>query len=333
MTQPASVPSTPTPGAPPVGVRTGGRAEAPLRQPALAVTVLAGAVILTGVIELLLLPLQGPFEAMQYVVQGFYLVMVPVSLAFSASVLWLLAASGNARVDERRLSRQPLLMLGLLVLSALVFPAGQLLALFLRMLGVGDDTAVGYGLRTAIGNLFTSGGTMLLTAIIGMLALLLLRRPHRAEQTHRIPVGPVPVAVVLLITALLLAGIVPLQNLGPQWAALDWEVLQALHSLLTVAKGLLAALLVLTMGLLLALTAGRTRKVLWAGFIAYWVTQLLTVVLIRAFVFQMLSGAAAGGDWFTPVAGMVDVLGTLLLAATSVVVIVLLARRSQIPRS
>lgn len=333
MTQPAHVPSTPTPAAPPVGVRAGARAEAPLRRPALAVIVLAAAVILAGVIELLLLLLQSQSEALQYVIQGYYLVLVLVSLAFSASVLWLLAASGIARVDERRVSRLPLLMLGLLTLSALVSPAGQLLALLLRVLGVGDDTAVGYGLRNAIGTLFTSGGTMLLTAIIGVLALLLLRRPQRAERTLRIVVGPVPVAVVLLITALLLAGIVPLQRLGLQWTALDWEVLQALQSLLTVAKGLLAALLVLTMGLLLALTAGRTRTVLWAGFIAYWVTQLLTVVLIRAFVFQMLSGAAADGGWFTPVAGTVDAIGALLLAATAVVVIVLLARRSQIPGS
>ena len=55
MTPPTPAPSTPTPSAQPVGAR----AEAPLRRPALAVTVLAGTVVLTGVIELLLQLLQS----------------------------------------------------------------------------------------------------------------------------------------------------------------------------------------------------------------------------------------------------------------------------------
>ena len=325
MTPPTPAPSTPTPSAQPVGAR----AEAPLRRPALTVTVLAGAVVLTGVIELLLQLLQSQLEWMQYVVQGSYLVLVPVSLAFGASVLWLLAASGITRVDARRVSRLPLLMLGLLALSALLAPAGQLLALLLRLIGVGDESAVGYGLRTSIGAGLTSGGTILLTVIIGVLALrLLLKRPPRAEGTLRIPVGPVPVAVALLITALLLAASVPIQNVISSWIALDWEALQILFSLLTVTKGLLAALLVLAMGLLLALTAGRTRRVLWAGFIAYWVTRVLAAVLVRIFVFQMLSGAATDGGWLTPVAWTADVIGALMLAATAVVVIVRLVPRA-----
>ena len=324
MTPPTPAPSTPTPSAQPVGAR----AEAPLRRPALAVTVLAGTVVLTGVIELLLQLLQSQLEWMQYVVQGSYLVLVPVSLAFGASVLWLLAASGITRVDAWRVSRLPLLMLGLLALSALLAPAGQLLALLLRLIGVGDESAVGYGLRTSIGAGLTSGGTILLTVIIGVLALLLLKRPPRAERTLRIPVGPVPVAVALLITALLLAASVPIQNVISSWIALDWEALQILFSLLTVTKGLLAALLVLAMGLLLALTAGRTRRVLWAGFIAYWVTRVLAAVLVRIFVFQMLSGAATDGGWLTPVAWTADVIGALMLAATAVVVIVRLVPRA-----
>lgn len=338
MTQPPPVPSAPSPSdpspsAPSVGTRVGARAGAPLRRPALCVIVLAAAVILTSAIEPLLLLLQSRLESMQYVVQGFYLVRVSVSLAFGASVLWLLAASGIARVDERRVSRLPLLMLGLLTLSALLFPATQLLALLMELVGVGDDTASGYGLRYAIVTLLTSGGTILLALVIGVLALLMLKRPQRAERTLRILVGAVPVAVVLLVTALLLAASVPMQGLTHRWMGLDWEVLQALQTLLTVAKGLLAALLVLTMGLLLALTAGRMRKVLWAGFIAYWVTQVLITVLVRIFVFQMLSGAAGDGEWLAPVSGTVEVIGALLLAVTAVVVIVLLARRARIPTS
>lgn len=339
MSYSAPVPSDPTPSGPapsspaPSSQCVGARAGAPLHGPALAVTVLAAAVILTGVLELSLLLAQGRFEVMQYVLQGFYLIMVPVSLAFGASVLWLLAASGTARVDERRVSRLPLLMLGLVVLSALLFPASQLLALFLKLIGVGDGSAVGYGLRYAIVHLLTSGGTILLTLVIGVLALVLLRRPQQAERTLRLPVGPAPAAATLLITALLLAGSVPVQYLLSSGTTLDWDVLQTLQGLLTVAESLLGALLLLTMGLLLALTAGRLRKVLWAGFIAYWVTRVLTVVLMRAFVFQVLSGAGTDGDWLTPATATFEVIGALLLAATAVVVIMLLARRSRIPRS
>lgn len=336
MTQPppappsptAPTPSAPTPPASPVGPER----AATLRRPALAVTVLAAAVILLHVIELVLLALQGLVESMPYLVQGYYLILLAANLAFVASVLWLLAASSMARVDARRVSRLPLLMLGLLTLSGLLMPAGQLLSVLLQLIGVGGDDAVGYGLRNLIGTLVNTGGTVLFTLLIGVLGLLLMR-PQRAERTVRIPVGPVPLAVMLLVTALLLAAAAPMQSVISSWIALDWGLLQAIFALHAAARGLLATLLVLFMGLLLAVTAGTSRRILWAGFIAYMAAQVVSSVLVRLFMFQMLSGTVPEGEWLAPATAVVEVIGALLLATTAVVVLVLRARGSRTPRS
>ncbi|GAA4522119.1 hypothetical protein GCM10023160_09990 [Brachybacterium paraconglomeratum] len=342
MTQPppappsptAPTPSAPTPSAPtPPASPVGPERAATLRRPALAVTVLAAAVILLHVIELVLLALQGLVESMPYLVQGYYLILLAANLAFVASVLWLLAASSMARVDARRVSRLPLLMLGLLTLSGLLMPAGQLLSVLLQLIGVGGDDAVGYGLRNLIGTLVNTGGTVLFTLLIGVLGLLLLMRPQRAERTVRIPMGPVPLAVMLLVTALLLAVAAPMQSVISSWIALDWGLLQAIFALHAAARGLLATLLVLFMGLLFAVTAGTSRRILWAGFIAYMAAQVVSSVLVRLFMFQMLSGTAPEGEWLAPATAVVEVIGALLLATTAVVVLVLRARGSRTPRS
>lgn len=57
------------------------------------------------------------------------------------------------------------------------------------------------------------------------------------------------------------------------------------------------------------------------------------VVLVRVYVFPLMSGAATDSGWLAPVSGLTEVLGALLLAATAVVVIVLRARRSRAPQS
>lgn len=324
MTQPAPTPSGSS--TPPAR----GRARSPLRWPAVAVTVLAAAVVLTSVIEVALLLLQSRIEVAPYLIQVLYLIAIPVGLAFSAAVIWLLSASS---LGGRRVSRLPLLALGLLVLSVLLSPVVLLLTTLLEQLGVGGDGVVGFEVRYTIATVLTNAATILLTVAIGVIALvLLLRRPQPDARTARLPLGPVPVAVVLLIGALLSTGIMALQFVLPgMLTSAGSNAQMTSFTLLTTVQGLLSALLLLTVGVLIALTAGWTRKVLWGGLGLYWLTKLLISVLVRISTFRVLSGAVGVASWLTPTYTALDVIGGLALAATAVVVIVLLRRRRAQP--
>jgi hypothetical protein len=315
MTQPGSAPPAPVP------------ARRPLRAPALAVLVLAAAAILTDAIALVLELVPSDAVVMQYVMQGFHLVLVVVGLLTVAAVLWLLAAS---RAGERRAGALALVALGLLTLSALLAPAAQLLTLLLQLGGVGGVGPGGYGVRSQISSVLTTAGGILLALALGVLALMLLLRPRLAERTAQVPVGPVPLAIVLLVTALGLAALGPLQGVLLDALTAGGGGVLTVSALLTTVRTLLAALLVPVLGLLLALTGGRVHVLLWAGFGGWALSQVVTAVLLRLYVLRLLGGAATDGQGLFLASGVVEVVGALLPAAAAAAVLGLgSARRSR----
>lgn len=293
-----------------------------LRRAALAVGVLAvlaaGAETMRVVLEIL----QGASVVMVVVSSGAHLIAALVETALVIAVLALVRAGS---LEDRRVLRVSLLALGLITLAQLAAPLAQLIGTILGLIVSDGSSSSGYGLRYGVSTLLSSGGAIVMFLGLGVLALVLLQRASPPTRSVRLPVGPAIPALVLLVAALAAAAAVPLQGLALRFSDLDLDLLLAVNSLFAIVLLLMVALITLCAGLVIALAPVGARRALWVGLGLLWSTQLLGVVLLRAYATALTSGPGGGAEWILGAHMVLGILGPVLLALCVVVALVLLA--------
>lgn len=313
MSQPPAGPAPSAPQSPTAGN---------LRQPALAVAILALLVLLARALHQVLMVAEDAAAAMPYIVQAFYLVTNPLSFLLAAAVIWLLQ---RARRPDGRIGLRPLLAFALLVILELLAPVWTvgyaLLDLVPEMSGAPGSMAVVVSTLSLL-------STMALTLAIGIIGVLVLVRPSADRREVRIPLSPGPLALVLLVVAVVTLALIPITGLVNSTFAYTSTV----GSLIAAGVGTLAtlaqALLVPVAGLLVAVTTGRPRLLAWIALGVNWLSWFGVSLTIRIMIFQLMASPGfTSTELWGLLQGIVQGLGAFVVAVIAVVLLVMLLRR------
>lgn len=321
-TPPPPAPGASPPGTPasPVPAQSPLVGSAPLRGPARAVLALAAVSVLLRIIQEILLVLISHGMALEVLYQAQFLVSIPVWFLLGAAVIWLVQASRTRSGAGLR----PLLALVLFTLGNLLDPVWQVLSAALTL---APPTGPGVDLVNTVLPAGTLGADLLVRIAVGLVALVILLRPAAAERPVRMRVGPLPLALALLVLALGAAI----------WAALSTVIYSladggALDIVIQfgvpMVASLLDTLIVLTAGLLIVTATGAVRRAGWTGLALFWLSKIVIVLVIRIMVARMIL-AAGHGDFalWDVISGVPLVLGLLATAACAAVALVLLVSR------
>ncbi|ATG51015.1 hypothetical protein CFK38_05325 [Brachybacterium vulturis] len=289
----------------------------PLRRAAVAVAALAALSVLVSVVIMVVAALPRS-EVAGAVLQVSYLAAGVLSVLLSAAVVLLVQhASGSA--DAVR--RSALLVLGLLAVTLLVDPVQSVV---MNVLVLGDVLPSGPDAATAVVTLTVRGPASLVLLVMGLLALLIAARAAREPRTLRIPGTPTVLAVVLAVLALSALASVAASWLVSGMRPGGGGVAVLLTSAPSLIGGLSHALLVPAGALVIARTAGASRRLAWFALGAEWLSVVAVTLLYRMLILQLsLTGTASFVLWNGLAAGaQVLAMGTVLVLALVVAVLV-----------